>query len=421
MVYDVIIIGAGAAGLYAGASSSIPVKGLILEKGATPGRKLLLSGGSQCNLTHGGSIKEFISHYGGKGGQIRSILYRYNNQTVMEFFRSLGVPLLEREDGKVFPKSLNAKDVLQALLKGCESNGFQFRYGCEVQNISFRPEEAVYTLACEQGNYQTKKLIVSTGGCSYPGTGSDGRFFLVLEQMGIKIRATKPALVPIYVTDYPYSDLAGISFQKARITIYNRLKQKKVADMQDALLFAHTCFTGPAIINSSRYASAGDELIIDYLPNQSVESWKKELTHIVQGNAKQILTVLYEWLNPDSIKTQTIFPKRFLEQLCIRAGVVPSQKASQVPGNSISKIVGFLTADRFSISRLGGYNSAMVTTGGVLLDEVNLKTLESKKYPGLYFAGEVLDVDGDTGGYNLQFAFSSGHLAAESVLFVKEE
>jgi predicted Rossmann fold flavoprotein len=411
-MYDLIIIGAGAAGLFAGASVPKSVNGLILEKGPAPGRKLLLSGGGQCNLTHGGSIKEYISHYGDKGGQIRSILYGYNNQKVMEFFRSLGMPLLERADGKVFPKSLKAKDVLQALLDGCKANGFSFRYGCKVQDVSFHREDCVYTILSDQGTYHTKKLIVATGGCSYPNTGSDGGFFLVLEQMGIKIRTTKPALVPIYVTAYPYAELAGISFLKVRVIILNGQNGGKLAEVCDSLLFAHTCFTGPAILNSSRYAAAGDEIIINYLPNQSADSLKRELTQIVQGNTKLILTVLYDWLNPDSTKTQAIFPKRFLEQLCFRAGVAPSQKASGVPGNAIRKMTGFLTADRFSISRLGGYNAAMVTTGGVSLDEVDLKTLESKKYPGLYFAGEVLDVDGDTGGYNLQFAFASGHLAA---------
>lgn len=418
-MFDLIIIGAGAAGLFAGASLSLPVNGLVLEKAASPGKKLLMSGGGQCNLTHGGSIKEFVSQYGPNGKQIRSILYGCNNLAVMEFFRNKGVPLIEREDGKVFPKSLQAREVLDVLVRECFKNGLEFKYSTAVTSIEFDSASSIYTVSCDQISYRTRKIIVATGGCSYPTTGSDGRFFSVLEAMGFQVVPPKPALVPIYAQQYPYKELAGISFNAAKVTISNG--KETIGEQTDGLLFTHDCFSGPSVLNNSRYAAPGYDLIINYLPGKSADTMYKELQKILPGNGKQLLTVLHEYINGnvseadaldwDVTDLQREIPKRFLEAICIRAGGVPTQKVSQVSGTTWKTIFRLLTADRHSVSGVGGYNVAMVTTGGVSLDEVNLKTLEAKKYPGLFFAGEVLDVDGDTGGYNLQFAFSSGFLA----------
>jgi hypothetical protein len=239
--------------------------------------------------------------------------------------------------------------------------------------------------------------------------------------MGIQIVPPKPALVPIYAQQYPYKELAGISFNAAKVTISNG--KETIGEQTDGLLFTHDCFSGPAILNSSRYASPGYDLIINYLPGKSADTMYKDLQKKLPGNGKQLLTVLYEYINGnvyeadaldwDASNIQREIPKRFLETICVRASGDPTQKVSQVAGTTWKTIFRLLTSDHHSISGVGGYNVAMVTAGGVSLDEVNLKTLESKKYPGLFFAGEVLDVDGDTGGYNLQFAFSSGFLTTK--------
>ncbi len=408
MIYDLIIIGAGAAGLFAGASLPSPVNGLILEKGGAPGKKLLMSGAGQCNLTHGGSIKDFVTHYGANGGKIRSVLYQFNNQAVINFFEAQGLPLFEREDGKVFPKSLRARDVLDVLSRRCSDNGLRFVYNAEA--IDIVDASSIYAIRCNGEIYQTKKLIVASGGCSYPTTGSDGKFFSVLADLGIKINAPRPALVPIYVRDYPYRELAGIAFSCAKISIYDN---KKITENTDALLLTHDCFSGPSVLNISRYAVAGNDISINYFPSKSAEVISKELPKLLQGNQKQLLTVLYEYFNEDSTKSPAEMPKRFLEAICLRAGANPAQKSSQTSGSVLKTIIRLLTDDRHSISRLAGYETAMVTSGGVPLDEVNIKTLESKRFPNLYIVGEALDIDGDTGGYNLQFAFSSGYLAAQ--------
>jgi predicted Rossmann fold flavoprotein len=428
LIYDLIIVGAGAAGLFAGASLPAPMKGLILEKGKAPGRKLLMSGAGQCNLTHEGNIKDFITHYGENGSRIRSLLYRFNNQAVINFFEMKGVPLFQRADGKVFPKFLQAKEVLNALLDSCYENGLEIVYSSQVVNIIKQDSSSTYTVQTKDQSYKTKKIIITTGGASYPTTGSDGGFYEVIKDLGIQVNPLKPSLVPLFVQDYPYKELSGISFQNSEVTILpmdkfnekenrnsitisEKLKTKKIIN-KDALLLTHTGFSGPAILNLSRYISIGQQISINYYNHKPFHILKKELSAYLKGNSKQLITALYEYFNQDLSQASSRLPKRFLEIICLRSDMDPTQKASQLSGKALHSVVSLITQDTYSVSGLGGFNVAMVTKGGVDLDEINIKTMECKKYPGLFFAGEVLDVDGDTGGYNLQFAFSSGYTAA---------
>ena len=411
MVYDVIIIGSGAAGLFAGASFSKPVDGLFLNKGKIPGQKILMSGGGKCNLTHSGDIKDFIEAYGKNGRRIRTILYQFNNRAVMDFFEQRGVSLWEREDGKVFPQSLTAEDIRSTLINACMENGFEIKNESPV-NVVFRDEiSKIYTVCCADVSYETKKLIVATGGCSYPGTGSDGSFFSVLKDMGFAVVEPRPALTPVYVENYPYKDLAGISFSDAVVSIY---EDRKILEEKGDILFAHAFFSGPVVMDVSEHAQKGREIRINYVPKTTAHALVSKLSLLIQGNAKALISVLYSCLNSDSSAVAAVVPRRFLERVCDRCGVPPMEKASHVAVRQLKSIVQLLTADTYKISHPGDYRLAMVTAGGISLDEVNTKTLEAKKYPGLYFAGEVLDVSGKTGGYNLQFAFSSGHLAATS-------
>lgn len=419
MTYDLIIIGAGAAGLFAGASLPSKVNGLILEKSTSPGKKLLMSGAGQCNLTHGGSIKEFISHYGASGKKIRTVLYRFSNDSVIDFFERNKIALFEREDGKIFPKSLRAKDILDCLTAQCHRNGMKLCFSTPVENIAYRePAEGnagLYVIQSGSSVFTAKKLIVSTGGCSYPTTGSDGSLFPVLEELGFTVKPLQPALVPIHVQQYPYGDLSGISFQNAAVTLYSK-ENKKVAENIGPLLFTRNNFSGPGILNLSRYVTKGMQLSLCYCPGKSDEALSKELASALSCSSKQLLTELYEYFNGNrnAEEQELEMPKRFLETLCRRAGIDPTLKASAVSRILLRSIVKLLLQDRFAISKADDFSTAMVTAGGISLDEINSKTMESNQYPGMYFAGEVLDIDGDTGGYNLQFAFSSGWLAANS-------
>lgn len=387
MNYDQIVIGAGAAGLYFAASCPAE-EGLILEKNTSPGKKLLLSGSGQCNLTHGGSIKDFITHYGQNGTKIRSALYKANNLLLMQFFEEHGVPLIERSDGKVFPASMKASQVLDLLVTLSKQKGWELKTGCPVTSLSVQPDGRFRV----NERYTARRVIIACGGCSVPETGSDGSMFSLLEKLGIEIAAPRPALVPVTVQEYPYSSLSGISFQDALVQIDgNRLRGD--------LLLTHTAFSGPAILNLSRYAEPGSVLKINYLPGSQMET----LGLRTEGDKRRCPAFLAETLH---------LPKRFAEIVLARAGIEPDRKASSLSRKEKASLSQILTCDTFSVSGTAGFRSAMATCGGVRLSQVDRKTFESGKHPGLFVIGEALDIDGDTGGYNLQFAFSSAYLAA---------
>lgn len=396
MIYDVIIIGTGAAGLFAGASVSKynrKIKGLFLEKTKRPGTKLLMSGGGMCNITHAGSIKDFVPCYGAEGKKIRSSLFKYNNEEMMSFIDGLGVPLITREDGKVFPKSLDAKDVLNALIGAASNSGFEFKYESEVTSI-IEGEVGTVTVSCGRYKYLCKKLIISTGGASYPTTGSDGSINKVLKaDLGLEIATLKPALSPVNVYDYPYAEFSGISFKDAEMSLWNGDK-KVMSDVSD-LLLTHQNFSGPVIINNSRYAESGYLLKINYVQPLDRHEVLKLITEKTKGSKADLSTV---------IAKEFSLPKAFAKALCERAEGKPKFLSI------------LLTEDTFTVKSAGGFNTAMATAGGIALSELDLKTMKLKKHPSIYAIGECIDIVGKTGGYNLQFAYSSANSAIADII-----
>ena len=429
--HNTILIGSGAAGLYFGAGVPCgPGKDvLILERTARPAMKLLMAGSGQCNVTHGGSIKDFTDCYGDHGSRIRTCLYKHSNLELMSFLEGLGVPLTEREDGKVFPASLDAKDVKDALLGACAANGVEIRRNSPVTQI--RAIEGGFAVVVSDGvddggrgsvsknvepasgsttTYTCTNLVVATGGCSYPTTGSDGSIFRTLrDDLGLKIEEPCPALTPVFVQEYPFAELSGISFQNVSMKV-SGIKKSFTGD----LLLTHRNLSGPVIINNSRYIRTGSRLELNFVYPETAETVAANLKKSAAGNSRMVSAFLAESYN---------LPKRFVSKIVELALVQSTQtgagttdkKLSALTGKEISALARSLAAAEFSVSGLGGFNIAMVTKGGISLDEVSLKTMESKRYPGLYFIGEVLDIDGDTGGYNLQFAYSSAMAAVDSI------
>ena len=399
-MYDLIIIGAGAAGLFAAANSPANWKTLVLEKMDTPGKKLLLTGNGQCNLTNNEPVKAFLERYGENGKRLRPVLFPFSNIALMAFFERNGLPLKIRDDGKVFPASMKSQDVLNLLEKLGLKQGVEFRYQTDVTEIISmkNPQDSGYIAQTSKGEFRTKRILVATGGVSYPQTGSDGSFFSCLQRLGLKLVTRRPALVPVFVMDYLYKNLSGLTFSNSAI-ILTRTVGGRPIKIKGSLLFTHKGFSGPGILETSRYVTQGDKLTINYLPDKSSKNLRMELIEAASaGDSKQIVTVL---------ESVTALPKSFLEFVCSIHNIPKNKKASHLTGQEMGVLASKITADSFEISGTGGYDIAMTTAGGVCLDEINLRTMEAIRFPGLYFAGEVLDVDGDTGGYNLQFAFSS--------------
>ena len=376
-----------------------------------------MSGSGQCNLTHGGDIKDFLDKYGEHGKKIRKVLYGFNNLSAMSFFEENGLPLFEREDRKVFPKSLSAKDVRELLVTKSKANGFEIKYEQSVTSVQPIEEgNEGYKVICGEESFLCHKLIIATGGCSYPTTGSDGSMFKVLDELGMVIVKPRPSIAPIHVQEYPYGELSGISFSPAELSVVKRQnsgeesksKNKKNQKIScDDLLFTHNSFSGPVAINMARYVSPGDVLCINYIPETNFDEIFVDIKKKVTKNSKQVVNFLIEY-------KEGRLPKRFVETLCKRAGIDDEKKASSLTGSEITELAKLICSDTFSISGTDGFQRAMATAGGVSLDEVNLSTMESKRFPNMYFIGEVLDIDGDTGGYNLQFAWSSGYSASKS-------
>ncbi len=442
MLYDIIIVGAGAAGLFAAANIKLSgsQKGLIINKAARPGMKLLMSGAGQCNLTHAGDIRDHITHYGNNGKKIRSILYNFSNSDTCDWFNEHRLPLTIRNDGKVFPKSMDANDVLKVLLKGTELNGFELLNNTSVTDIlpyaqkqdaetgseadndinagRYQEDHNDFEIVTEisadgrivKRNYRCRNLLIACGGASYTVTGSDGSIFPVLKKTGIEMTELRPALVPLNVEDYPYTEISGNAVRGAFVSVYEgKQRRKNSPSLTGDILFTHKNFSGPAVLDISRYASPGMSMEINWIPEVTAERIYAELNEMRNGCKKKTITVLNEYFTKYGISDAMI------RLICSRSGIAADMKFSDLSGAAMKKFIELLTEDRFIISGTAGYRTAMATAGGVKLSEINLNTMQSKKYHGLYFAGEVTDIDGDTGGYNIQYAFSSAYRAANSI------
>lgn len=500
-IYECIVIGAGAAGLFYVASDkpkSERAKTVILEKTNRPGQKLLMSGNGMCNITHGGSIKDFISKYGEHGTAIRRCLFKNNNIALAKMIESLGVPVSEREDGKIFPTSLKAADVRDALLNAARNNGWKIRCNAEVSKLELPELNRLIKVTLTDGTVlKTRKLVIATGGASYPSTGSDGSFFSILSRdLGMKIIKPRPALAPVYVQDYNFGHLSGISLEEVEVhctntsvkseirntnTSNNNLTKKKLTHRSHGpMLFTHRGFSGPAMLHISQYVHPGSILRINYLPSMNHEQVYDILRQDHQGNNKKIVNylsarfnlpkafvtaLLSELLDSNNNQRTKNTNKKAPSSVAINSSVAADNsksKMNQLSNKDLRAIAELITNHSFSVSGTGGWNDAMVTAGGVSLDQIDVKTMsvrlssvndpdlknptakypdnslnQQTDYPGISYdaqkdypdtaydaqmdypgisydirvIGEALDVNGDTGGYNLQFAYSSAMAA----------
>ncbi|MDV0442236.1 NAD(P)/FAD-dependent oxidoreductase [Methanorbis furvi] len=396
-MYDCIVVGAGPAGLFCAANLS-PLRVLVLEKMILPGRKLLIAGSGQCNVTHAGDVKSFAVHYGDHGAFVKPALMAFSNSAMREYFESRGVELIERESGKVFPASLSADDILDALLDACDEANVEIMSSLPAESVSC--ENGVYRVKTALGVFSAKVLVIATGGKSYPQTGSTGDGFLLAELLGHTVIEPHPSLAPVYVVDHRLADLSGISFASVSVAIWR--DGKKILTRSGDLLITRFGYSGPVILDSSRWMRDGDVLKIAFSPKKSEELDALIRAACAASGAKQVQNLL----------SFAGVPERLLRLLVREAGVPEGTTGGQLTASMRSMLVRNLAEYPVRIDHVGDYKVAMATAGGVSLEEVNKKTCESKISPGLFFIGEVLDIDGDTGGYNIQACFSTAFLAS---------
>ena len=402
-IYDTIIIGAGASGLYCAAHLRTG-RVLMIEKNKKVGLKILASGSGQCNLTHAGYINAFYTKYGDKKGFVKPALSEHDNQDVMQFFEREGLTLVTRDDGKVFPKSFKASDVVEVLRHACEKNRIEVLLNqtvlecerLEGENL----EEPVFRVTTEERFFLCRNLVMATGGKSYKGLGTTGDGYRFAEALGHTIKPLKPGLTGIVTKSKALVDLQGLSLEEVQIS---HPKLKKVSG---PMVITHFGLSGPVIINNSRDFDRGDQITINFLTVDKNVFETLFLDTVKQHGEKPLAYFMNQVKCPDALK------QRLLEACELKGDM----KLAEIGKVKRKALIQMLTEYPIEVESLVGFNQAMVTVGGVSCDQVDPKTLASKLVKGLYLLGEVVDVDGDTGGYNLQWAFSSGFAAAKDII-----
>ncbi len=415
--YTAIIIGAGPAGLFAAIRLAETIGGegiLILERREKPARKLLLSGSGQCNLTHAGEIADFLGRYGGgpkaesAARFLKPALYAFTNEELLAWFHAKGMEFETEDSGKIFPADRRATSVLKILQDEAYRLGVRIAANSRVSGISVSEGflvrvETGTAAAPEPAEYSAPVVLIATGGLSYPKTGSTGDGYALAASLGHRVVPPRPALAPVYVRNFALNSLAGLSFHDAGLSVLR--EGKRVFSAEGDLLITHEGLSGPLILDASRHIAPGDSLEVNFV-DVAIEEFRNRLDAELKTNPRRLVRTALADLG---------LTKNMAELFCDLSGITKEETAAALPRAKREALCRFACAHPFYVARLGTLEVAMVTAGGVDLAEVNPGSMESRLVPGLFFAGEVLDIDGDTGGYNLQAAFSTGSLAAEAM------
>lgn len=399
--YDLIIIGLGAAGLMAAANAK-GLKTLALEKNATPGQKVYISGKGQCNFTHEEPLADFLTHYHDKKNFVKHSLNQWTPEWTRTFFDDRDLPSIVLDNGKVFPECLSANELIKVLMREARANEVAIHFEEPAVKIEIL-EGGLLEVFTRENAYRAPHIILATGGQTYPVTGSSGDGYRIARMLGHGLSTPHSGLAPIYHGNSALQSLAGISIPGAHVQL--KPAQGKPMSFEGDLLFTHKGLSGPVILNNSRYMSAGDKLHLKLSPN---DAGALEAAFL-NDSAKSGKQTLKTW-----IRDQT-FAQAIGNALVHLLGFEETLKLSECDKILRKRVVSALSAFEVTIEAVGDHRIAMVTAGGIPTEEVKGKTLESKSVPGLYLCGEVVDVDGETGGYNIQWAFSSALSAVKSI------
>jgi predicted Rossmann fold flavoprotein len=402
---DTILIGTGASGLFLAAN--LPgCSVLALEKTDRPGRKLLISGGGKCNLTNRDDVRTFLSHFRDRrmAQFLAPALQHFPTEATIRWFSDHGLPLTARCDGKVFPRCMDASAVVRTLYETAVRDGVSFEFGQQVQTIE--NHDHGFSVHTNERTYEAKTVVLATGGMSYPATGSTGDGYAIAKAFGHTVVPPTPALVGITVAGYRYAKLAGNAIRDSRIDFFRPGEQRRYMQACGDLLFTHDGLSGPAILDHAREIRRGDLLKASLTGTENKDLSRKALFALFSENPrKQVYTLL---------KAKGLVAP-LAQQLLGAVGIGMEETCANLHKEKRKELVTLLFDHPFTVSAKKGFSSAMVTAGGLSTEEFDRKTMQSKIVPGLYAVGELLDVDGKSGGYNIQAAFSMAMLAARSI------
>ncbi len=410
--FDVIVIGAGPAGLLAaGRAAEQGAKVLVLEKMKHEGRKLLITGKGRCNITNDAPISEFIKHVYPNGRFLRTAFSSFFSKDIIQLLEEHGVESTLERGGRYFPASNRSRDVLNALLKWVKHHNVEIRCGHRVEELIVE-QSTIKGVQANGKKFICNHVIIATGGKSYPATGSNGDGYELAQRVGHSVVKARPALVPIETKGDLAQKLQGLNLKNVKATVW--VNGKKRADDFGEMIFTHFGLSGPIILTLSREIvselqnKSRVEVSIDLKPALDEQKLDNRLIRDLDehGN-KKLINIFRLWLPASMIPV-------FVELLAINT----EKECNQVSSKERKQILQLMKNLTFKISNYRSFKEAIITSGGITTKEISKKTMESKIVKGLYFAGEIIDLDAETGGYNLQIAYSTGWLAGNSCMKV---
>nr|WP_295970959.1 NAD(P)/FAD-dependent oxidoreductase [uncultured Bacillus sp.] len=413
-MYDVIVIGGGPSGLMAAISAAEKSQRvLLIEKGDKLGRKLAISGGGRCNVTNRLPVEEIIRNIPGNGRFLFSAFTLFNNEDIISFFEKLGVPLKEEDHGRMFPVSNSAQSVIDPLLKRLSELHVRVKKNSPVETIDFHHDHSKTIWLKTGESYQTRSVIIAVGGKSVPQTGSTGDGYSWAKKAGHTITELFPTEVPV-ISNEPFikeKKLQGISLRNVALSLLNA-KGRAIITHQMDMIFTHFGISGPAVLRCSQFIvkelkkSPFHEVMValDVFPVKKEEQLLQELSKLLKAEPKKSLKNLLKGF----------LPERFTLFLLERNQIDPMMPASGLSKDKLKNFVASCKKFSFAVHGTLSIEKAFVTGGGISIKEIEPKSMTSKIIPGLYFCGEILDIHGYTGGYNITAAFVTGRLAGQS-------
>lgn len=406
----IAVIGAGAAGMMAAVTAArLGAKVTVFEKNDRPGKKVRITGKGRCNVTNDCSVQDFLSNVPTNPRFLYTALSKLSVDDTKAFFEEAGVPLKVERGNRVFPVSDKAADIVSAMFNSCRSAGVEFVFR---KVLEIRTEDgSVSSVKYSGGELEVDAIIVATGGRSYPLTGSDGDGYKFAKSAGHTVTELRPSLVPIVAEGHICGRMQGLSLKNVKLTVFSEKSKKPVYEDFGEMMFTHFGITGPMVLSASAY-----------LPNIGREKYYAEIDLKPALDDKKLdarlLSDFAKYSNKDFINALSdILPQKMIEPVVELSGIDARKKVNSVTKEERAKLGEIIKHFRIPLSHFRPIDEAIVTKGGVAVGEIDPRTMESKLVSGLYFAGEVIDVDAYTGGFNLQIAFSTGYTAGESAAY----